>query len=239
LLRSCAGWLLALSFIAMTAPARADTVVGNGKAASEARSTDEFNAIALQGGLALELRQGSPAAVVVHGDSNLLPLLESVVESGRTLHLRWKRGTSVRTDSRTWVEVTAPQIRALSSAGSGEITIDTLKAPQLSVSISGSSSVRAKSLNNDALSLAIAGSGSAALAGRATRLDINLSGSGGVNAVQLRADEVRVSIAGSGNAAVDAARKLAVSIAGSGNVTYDGDPTVQRAIVGSGHVRKR
>jgi hypothetical protein len=194
---------------------------------------------ALEGGLALELRQGSPATLVVHGDSNLLPLLQSVVESDRALHLRWKHGDSVRTESRTWVEVTAPQIRAVSSAGSGDITIDSLMAPQLLVSISGSGSVRARSLSNDELSLTIAGSGSAIVAGRTTRLGINLSGSGGVDAAQLRADEVRVSVAGSGDAAVHAARSLAVSIAGSGNVSYSGEPTVQPAIVGSGHVRKR
>ena len=232
-------WPLALWFAAAGTAAWADTVVGNGQAASQARSTGEFDAVALQGGFALELRQGGPAAVVVRGDSNLLPLLESVVESDRALHLRWKHGVSVRTESRTWVEVTAPQIRALSSAGSGDITIDTLKAPQLSVSISGSGSVRATSLNNDELSLTIAGSGSASLAGQATRLDINLSGSGGVDAAQLRADEVRVSVAGSGDAAVHAARSLAVGIAGSGNVSYSGEPKLQRAIVGSGHLRKR
>jgi len=238
-LRSCTAWLPALSFIAMGAPARGDTVIGNGKMASQVRSTGEFNAIALQGGLALELRQGGPAAVIVHGDSNLLPLLESVVESGPTLQLRWKQGTSVRTENRTWVEVTVPQIRAVSGTGSGDITIDTLKTPRLSVAISGSGSMRAKSLNNDELSLTIAGSGSASLAGQATRLNIDLTGSGGVDADQLRADEVGVSIAGSGDAGVSAARTLAVSIAGSGNVTYSGEPTVQRAIVGSGHVRKR
>jgi hypothetical protein len=239
LLHPCVAWSLALSFIAVGAAARAETVIGNGKAASETRSTGEFNAVALLGDLALELHQGSTAAVVVHGDSNLLPLLESVVEPDRTLHLRWKRGISVRADSRAWVEVTAPEIRAVSSAGSGNITIDTMKAPQMSVSISGSGSVRAGSLTDGELSLSIAGSGGASLAGSATRLDINLSGSGGVDAAGLRADEVRVGIAGSGDAAVYAARTLAVNIAGSGNVTYSGEAAVQRAIVGSGQVRKR
>jgi hypothetical protein len=100
LLHSCVVGVLALPFITGGSPARADTVVGNGKAASEAHATGEINAIALQGGLTLEMRHGSPALVVGHGDSNLLPLLESVVDNGQTLQLRWKRGTSVRTDSR-------------------------------------------------------------------------------------------------------------------------------------------
>jgi hypothetical protein len=237
--RWCLWSVLTMPFFAGVQPARADVVVGNGKAASESRSTGEFNAISLKGGLALELRQGSPASVVVHGDSNLLPLLESTIEPDQTLLLRWRPGTSVRLNSRTWVEVTAPQIRAVSSAGSGDITIDGMKVPRLAVSINGSGGVHAKALNNEELSLGIAGSGNVSLAGRATRLSIDLSGSGGIDAAELRADDVRVSIAGSGDASVHAARTLAVSIAGSGGVTYSGGPTVQRSIAGSGSVRKR
>jgi hypothetical protein len=127
----------------------------------------------------------------------------------------------------------------VSSAGSGDITIDTMKVPQLSLSISGSGSVRAKALNTDELSLRIARSGSADLAGRTARLDIDLSGSGGMDAADLRADDVHVIIAGSGSASMHAARTLAVNIAGAGDVTYSGEPTVQRAIVRSGRVRKR
>ena len=239
LLRTWLMWTLVLPLVASGAAVRADTAVGNGKAVSEARTTAEFSAIALKGSIALELRQGSPAAVVVHADSNLLPLLESVVDNDRTLQLRWRHGTSVHTDSRAWVEVTAPQIAAVSSAGSGDIVIDSMKLPQLSLSITGSSNVRAKALNTDDLSLGIAGSGNAHLAGRAARLALELSGSGAIDAAELRADDVRVSIAGSGSASVYAARTLVASIAGSGNVTYSGEPSVQPAIAGSGRVRRR
>jgi len=239
-LHPCVWLVLALPLIVGSPPARAaDVVVGNGKAASETRATAAFNAISLKGGVALELRQGNPASVVVHGDSNLLPLLETVVKDGQTLQLRWRSDTSVHTQSRTWVEVTAPQIQALSSAGSGDIAIDGMKAPRLAVSISGSGGVRAKSLDNDELSLAISGSGANSVTGRAARLDIDVSGSGAIDAAPLHADDVRVTIAGSGNASVHAARSLAVSIAGSGNVTYSGEPAIRQTIAGSGRLSKR
>lgn len=235
----CVAGLLALPLIATVSPAYADTEVGNGKPSSENRTPGEFDAIGLAGSMALELRQGSPALVVVHGDSNLLPLLESVVDNHHALQLRWKDGAAVRPASRTWVEVTAPQIRAVSSAGSGDITIDAMKVARLAVSINGSGGVHAKALNNEQLSLAVAGSGSVSLAGRSTRLSIDLSGSSAIDAAEMRADDVSVSVAGSGGATVHAARTLAVSIVGSGDVTYGGEPTVQRAIAGTGQVRKR
>jgi hypothetical protein len=239
-LRSCLRLALALPFSAAWQPAHADDVVmGNGKAASETRTPGEFSGIRLAGGMALKLKQGSPAAVVVHGDSNLLILIETVIEGDKSLQLRWKRGTSVRTQSPTWVEVVAPQVRAVASAGSGDIEIDTMKVPRLALSMKGSGDLRAKGLQNDELLIGIAGSGELTLAGQATRVAIDLSGSGNIEAGDLRADEVTVGIAGSGSAVVHAARKLVASIAGSGDVLYSGEPTVQRAIAGSGSVRKR
>jgi hypothetical protein len=238
-LRSCILLLLVLPFALAWQPARADVIVGNGKAASESRSTGEFGGVGLAGGMALKLKQGSPASVTVHGDANLLPLIETVVEGDKVLQLRWKRGVSVRTHTSTWVEVVAPQIRSVASSGSGDIDIDTMKVPRLALSIRGSGDVQARGLQNDELQITIAGSSDFKLAGQSTRLSIDLSGSGHIEAGDLRADEVTVGIAGSGNADVHAARKLVASIAGSGDVRYSGDPAVSSTIAGSGRVRKR
>jgi len=233
-------WLLLVLLLLAAAPAVwAETVVGNGKTASETRNSGEFNAIRLSGGIGLKLKQGSPASVVVHGDANLLPLIETVVEGDRSLHLRWKRGVSVRSHTTVFVEVVAPQVNAVASAGSGDIEIDTMKVPRLALSITGSGDLRAKGLATEDLSIGIAGSADLKLAGQASRMTIDLSGSGEVDASDLRSDDVTVGIAGSGDATVHAARKLVASIAGSGDVRYSGDPTVQRSIAGSGSVRKR
>jgi hypothetical protein len=231
--------LLALLLMAAAPVVWAETVVGNGKAASETRATHEFNAIGMSGGMALKLRQGSPASVVVHGDANLLPLIETVVEGDKTLQVRWKRGASVRTSAPLFVEVVAPQVQAVASSGSGDVEIDALKVPRLALSIKGAGEVRAKGLSADELAIGIAGSGGLKLAGQATRLTIDLSGSGRIDASDLRSDEVTVGIAGSGDAVVHASRKLIASIAGSGDVLYTGEPTVQSSIAGSGRVRKR
>jgi hypothetical protein len=232
------GSLLAALALCAALPARAVEVIGNGQAASESRPIGAFEAIGLSGSIGLQLRQGSPTALVVHADANLLPLLETVVE-GDQLKVRFKRGTSLRTNSRAWVEVTAPQVHAIANAGSGDITIDAMKVPRLALSLHGSGGVQAKALQSDELSLGLAGSSAVKLAGQVARVSINVSGSGAIEAAELRADDVKISIAGSGDASVNAVRNLTVSIAGSGNVTYSGEPTLQRAIAGSGTVRKR
>jgi hypothetical protein len=233
-------WLLLTLLLIAAAPAvRAETVEGNGRAASETRNTGEFNAIGLSGGMALKLRQGSPASVVVHGDSNLLPLIETVIEGDKLLKLRLKRAVSVRNHVPLLIEVVAPQVQAVASAGSGNIEIDTMKAPRLSLSIKGSGNLRAKDLNTGDLAISIAGSSGLTLAGQSSRMAIEVSGSGNIDASELRCDDVTVGIAGSGDAVVHASRKLVASIAGSGAIRYSGDPSVQQSVAGSGSVRRR
>jgi hypothetical protein len=233
-------WTLLAWLLLATAPAVwAETVAGNGKPASDVRDTAEFNAIGLGGHMALKLKQGSVPSVVVHGDSNLLPLIETVVERDKSLQLRWKRGVSVRSDASVFVEVVAPQVQAVASAGSGDIDIDAMKVPRLALSINGSGNLRARGLTIDDLAVRIAGSGDLKLVGQARRLTIELRGSAVVDAGELRSDDVSVGIAGSGAAMVHASRNLVASIAGSGDVRYSGDPSVQQSIAGSGTVRKR
>ena len=135
--------MLVLLSLAAAPAVWAETVVGDGKPASQSRTVADFNAIALNGSIALKLKQGNTASVVVRGDSNLLSLVETVVESNQSLQLRWKRGTSVRSQVPVVVEVTAPQVRAVASAGSGDIEIDAMKVPRLSLSIKGSADLRA------------------------------------------------------------------------------------------------
>jgi len=231
-------WLMA-ALVAVSTATSAQPVTGNGQPASEARTTAAFTAIAVQDSIGLELRQGSPASVVVHADGNLLSLLQSEVDNQQTLRLRWQHGVSVHTRNRVWVEVTAPVVQALSSAGSADIAVDTLQGTRLSVSLRGSGGLSAKALQLDELSLALNGSGQATLAGKATRCDASLAGSGRIDAARLQADSVRVSISGSGGADVQAVRALTVNIAGSGDVTYSGEPSLQTEVAGSGRVRKR
>lgn len=231
--------LLALLMLAAAPAVWAESVVGNGKIASEMRNTGEFVAIGLGGNMGLKLRQGSTPSVVVHGDSNLLPLIETVVERDQSLQLRWKRGVSVRSHASVHVEVVAPQVQAVASAGSGDVHIDTMKVPRLSLSINGSGDLRANGLSTDDLVIGVSGSGDLKLAGQATRLTIDLSGSGDIDAADLRSDDVTVGIAGSGDVVVEASRQLVASIAGTGNIRYSGDARVQQSIAGSGSVRRR
>ena len=223
-------------------PAQAATT-GSGKPATETRNVSDFEAIALSGAMDLVVRQGSKEAVEVTADDNLLPLLETVVESGsngRTLHVRFKRGERVNTKGPIKVNVNVVKLSGLSAAGSGDIRVEGLKTPLLKLSVSGSSDARLNELTTDALEVRIAGSGDVQANGAAKALKVSIAGSGDVQMSALAADDVTVSIAGSGDAVVQANKSLGVSIAGSGDVQYSGTATaVRSSVAGSGQVTKK
>jgi hypothetical protein len=215
---------------------------GSGHPASETRQVAEFQAISVDGGIDVVARQGSKTSVQVQADDNLLPLLETVVESGRhgpTLKLRWKHDENISTHSKVLVTVVTPRLEAVASSGSGDVVIDSFTTPALDLALSGSGDARLTKLNTEALELQIAGSGDVRGSGKATRLKISIAGSGDVALTELQADDVVVHIAGSGDAEVDAEKRLEVHIAGSGDVSYHGHPALKSSVAGSGSVSQK
>ncbi|MFN0186311.1 MAG: head GIN domain-containing protein [Aquabacterium sp.] len=219
-----------------------NSTVGSGQLASESRTPGAFGAVLASGAIDLVVRQGDRDMVDLRADDNLLPLLETVVEDrrgGRTLVVRWKRGESVRTRNKVQVTVTALRLSSIAIEGAGDILVEKMESPQLTLTISGAGDMKARQLKTDELSVRIAGSGDLQAAGSAGRLSVNIAGSGDVNTLDLAADDVKVSIAGSGDAAIQANKSLHASIAGSGDVSYVGQAAMTKSVVGSGSVRRR
>jgi hypothetical protein len=235
--------LLLLALAPALPSARAAAATGSGRTATEARAVGGFSAIALRGNIDLVVRQGAHEALQVSADDNLLPLLQTRVEThdGRpTLVVQWAHGQNVRPQARSVVTVDVLRLTAVSASGSGDIAVGALQTPELALSISGSSDARLDALDTQRLRIAIAGSGDVTAAGKASRLEISIAGSGDVHAGALAAADATVSIAGSGYARVHAAKTLAVSIAGSGDVEYAGGAALTRSrVAGSGSIRQR
>ena len=223
--------------------AQAATLDGSGRAATETRAVSAFQAISLRGDIDVVVRQGGSEGVQVRADDNLLPLLQTVVEGtgdARTLLIQVKPGESLRAKTPIVVTVDVVKLTALASSGSGDILLEPLKTPSLTLSISGASDAKLRQLDTERFSISIAGSGDVQASGRAARLDVSIAGSGDVRTRELAAGDVSVSIAGSGDASVAAQKSISVSIAGSGDVEYVGPATLaQSRIAGSGSVRQR
>ena len=235
--------LATTALVASIASAWAASTTGSGKPASEARSVGSFQAISLHGAIDLVVRQGPRESVQVRADDNLLPLVRTAVEEiggTPTLRIDTQPGESMRSKTPIVVTVEVPRLTALASFGSGDVIVEALKTPSLTLSLSGSSDAKLRQLDTDKLRIGIAGSGDVQASGRAAQLDISITGSGDVQSRELAANDVAISIAGSGDARVSAQRTISVSIAGSGDVEYSGGATLASSrIAGSGSVRQR
>lgn len=226
----------------LPAEGQAAGTTGSGRMATEQRALPGFEAIALDGSIDLQVRQGTPQTVEVSADDNLLPLLQTTVEptaQGATLRVGWQRGQSVATRSPVLVTVVLPRLGSLALSGAGDVVVDSFETPALQVSLSGSGDVKLPNLRTGELGIRIAGSGDVGGSGQATKLKVSIAGSGDVKLADLQADEVSVKIAGSGDAAVFAQKTLDVSIAGSGDVSYRGDAVVRKSVAGSGSVTRK
>jgi hypothetical protein len=223
--------------------AQAETVIGSGRMVNENRAVAAFEAVTLEGSFTVKVSQGSREALELRADDNLLPLIETEVESrsGRpTLVLRWKRSTSVRNSGDIVISVEARTLRALSAAGSGMIEAEAIEGDRLALAVAGSGDLRVGRVVLNELQASVAGSGDIRAGGSAAAVKLSIAGSGDVDLAGVEAEQVKVSIAGSGDASVTAHQSLSVSIAGSGDVRYGGRvQTVKRSIVGSGDVQRR
>ena len=246
-LPSCAAALLAFGAIVASGPAQAwevswgggPRVVGSGKSATETRQVRDFQAISSRGSMNVVVRQSDHEAVQVKGDDNIVPLVETTLE-GHTLVVAMKKGANISTRSDLVVTVDVIALNAISSSGSGDVRIESLKTPALKISLSGSSDAKLMSLRAGDLDISISGSGDVGGAGSAGRLHVDIAGSGDVRLQDLPADDVSVGIAGSGDAEVTANKTLKVSVAGSGDVTYHGaGALVKSSIAGSGSITHR
>lgn len=216
---------------------RGPTLAPSGRIASESRPTAPFTAVAFALPGQLVLRQGPVAPLAIEADDNLLGEIESVVEDGK-LKLRLRGDANVSGRPRIRIVATAPELKAVSIAGSGDVIAEPLKAGDFSVSIAGSGDARFEDLRVDALTLSIAGSGDFKATGRTAKLAARIAGSGDIDASRLEARQASVAIAGSGDARVWATESLSASVAGSGDVRYYGDAKLHRTVVGSGEITR-
>ncbi len=216
-------------------------VEGTGDVTTESRDVGSFESVGLSGSFKVVVRQGASDKVEVKADRNLLPYLETKVSEGskgRTLEISAKRGFNLSSSTTPVVFLEMRQLRGLSIAGSGEISVEPMKTGPVDASIAGSGDIRINGLEAERVGLRVSGSGDIVASGKAGSLSVSVAGSGDVRARGLAVDEAKVNIAGSGDVSVQAAKRLNVAIAGSGDVGYVGNPEISMSNAGSGRVRK-
>jgi hypothetical protein len=219
---------------------RLTVYTGSGNVIREDRPVSSFSTIVLEGAAEVVINQGASESLTIEAEDNLLPLIASEVSDG-VLHLYLGRP-----GSRDVVSPTQPirflvgvkDLGALYLAGRGSIHAGALQVPNLKVNMSGSGDVTLDELRAETLTVTLNASGNFTASGETHRLEVFLEGTDQVvDAGDLESQTALVSLGGEGDVTIWVRSQLDVSISGTGTVNYFGQPTIgKRNITGSGDI---
>jgi hypothetical protein len=214
-------------------------VRGEGPAVKQDRDGGKFNEIHTHGSFNVEITDGATNSVKVEAQQNLQQYIE-VENRGGELHIRNKEGYNIQPDGEITIYVTAPSLKGIYLAGSGNVksTNQLNGSDVFEIKSAGSGNVTID-IETASLKTSIAGSGNVTLKGKTSDLEGKIAGSGNIRAKDLQSANTSVQISGSGNAEVVATQKLNTNIAGSGDVKYWGNASVDSKVRGSGRVSRQ
>ncbi|MEP6724196.1 MAG: head GIN domain-containing protein [Bacteroidota bacterium] len=212
-------------------------ISGNGTLGTEQRNVTGFTGAETHGSIDIIASQGS-YNIKVETDQNLLQYVETNVENGRLI-VRFRQGISLTNFKGAKVYITAPELNAFETHGSGNINGQGKISDKnkIDVTISGSGDIQLE-LDCPEVKTETHGSGNITLSGQTKNLSCKTNGSGDVKVANLKAESVKLSIHGSGDNEVFASEALEVGISGSGDVHYRGEPKITTTVHGSGSVTK-
>jgi hypothetical protein len=209
----------------------------DGKAiTTSAQSTDVFAKISGNGPDDIVFVTGDTFSIKAEGDAEAIENLRFKVKDGAIIIGHAKDSSwSVKRKPVTII-ITAPVVRAVAMAGSGDFKGDRLSGEKVAISIAGSGNIDIADIQSPYVDVSVAGAGDLKLAGKVAKADYSVAGSGNIEASSLVSETVDVSIAGSGDARINATATVEASVAGSGNVTVTGGAKCKSSKIGSGSV---
>ena len=214
------------------------TIEGNGHLVSQSRNVSTTDKIKSMGDFNIDIVQGSPSAVKVEADENLMPYILTENKEGKLI-IRTKEGYNLSSDNKVKITVTTNRLEEVEVDGSGDVNGNGkfTGSDHLKISVAGSGNITLD-FNTPEVESNIAGTGNITLSGETKNSKIEIAGVGNYKAENLMSENVDVHIAGSGNARVYAENSLTIDIAGSGDVFYKGNASVKQSVAGSGKISK-
>lgn len=221
--------LLALSFTSANAQWwSSKKIEGNGNYTKESRSVSDYDQVALQGFMDVELVAGAEGKLTVEAESNLQEFIITEVSNGK-LKISVEEGVNLDPSRNYEIRITVPfeDLDGVSLTGSGDIySSDRIKAERFEASVTGSGDIDLQ-LEAGSVEAKVVGSGDLNLKGSTGDLECVVTGSGDLDASGLKAERASATVSGSGGIQVYASEALKSRVAGSGDIEYSGNPKKQ------------
>jgi hypothetical protein len=209
------------------------TIQGSGDVITESRDVSGFDSVSLTGIGRVIITQGEAESLTIETDDNLMKYITSEVRDG-TLELDFTENVRFDPIPSIVFRVSAKNLSAIDSVGTGTIEMGKLTTDQLEISTSGTGSIIIDELTATDLVAAAEGTGEIKLAGNVETQEITQVGTGNYDASDLESQTAAVRITGTGSVMIWVLDSLDVGINGVGEVSYFGSPNVTQSITGNG-----
>lgn len=198
-------------------------VEGSGKAIEDKRAVENFTAVEIGGSLKGEIIVGEPFSVVVKGDDNLVPLVQTKLD-GNQLEVEVKNRVDIRPKAGLSIIIRMPKLERAEASGASELKVGGATGPQLELEASGASHLHAAGVSGDALKVGASGASEVKLGGGVAKLEVDLSGASSLAARELTARTADVDVSGASNADVTSQEAVSGSASGASSVRVWGNP---------------
>lgn len=203
---------------------------------SENREVSGFSAIDFRTFGKVNIMQGDTESLNISGPDNIVPRISTTVKNG-TLVIETEGNLNIAPSGiqkPLVFTIVAKNLNALDVSGLGDVQIETLTTPNLTIDMSGAGKIVQNQITTDELVIDFSGLGGIDISGQATQATIDLSGAGNVNAPDLKIQNADVAISGLGGATLWVTEQLSGEISGGGSVSYYGNPQVNTSSTGLG-----
>jgi hypothetical protein len=203
---------------------------------SENRDVSGFNAIEFSTLGKVNILQGDQESLNISGPDNLVPEISTTVSNG-TLIIKNKENITIKplsAENPLTFTIVVKDLTSLAVSGLGDVQIEALSTPSMTLNMSGAGRVVQNQINTDRLDINLSGLGGVDISGQTSQATVKISGAGGVNAPDLQIGTANVTISGLGGATLWVTDQLTGQISGAGSISYYGNPQTNTSVSGAG-----
>jgi hypothetical protein len=212
-----------------------ETITGSGKLITETRPVSGVSRVELMIDANLEIQQGSQESLLVTGDDNILPVLQTNVVGGK-LNIRYQSQVNIRGLHQLKLVLTVKDLSGLRLSSSGTVKVDPLTTGNFDIDLTSSCNLNIQGIQADRITTNITSSGDITIQGISNSLVLHVTSSGNFQAGDLKVQEANVSLTSSGDVTLWVVESLDVDLSSSGNVAYYGNPAIRQDISSSGRL---
>ena len=226
---------------------------GSGNIKEETREVGAFSGISVGNGIQATVTIAPNTSVVLRGDDNLLPMIQTEVVNGK-LTAEVRSGSGISPTQPIKLTVVTPKLTSASASGGARLTADATAGPEFTGEASGGAKVSIKGVDSKALvakasgggtlelsnikvdSADVDGSGGATiwLAGTVKTLKTHLSGGAGLKAQDAPVEALRVQASGGSRVYAKASSELSAELSGGATIHLKGKNPSKRQVDTSG-----